>query len=154
MSKVVDTHTKKHKQRGLDNKKFFNKKKGLTFAKDNEYYGKVIKVLGNSQFIVKLLDCTEVNGNLTGKMKRAKKSDWISPNDIVLMQVANENLKGRKYYEIISKYSREDISELERLNLLTFKTNNKEDIKNNDTPFSFRIESNEDDNAPIDIMGI
>lgn len=153
MSKFVDTHTKKHQQRGLQNKKsMFNKKKGITFAKADECYGKVIKVFGNSQFKVKLTDSTEVNGDLTGSMKRAKKCDWVSVDDIVLLQVGNPNLKGKKYYEIIHKYSREDTLELERLGHLVFKENNKE-VKKEEASFKFTLED-EDDKAPIDIMGI
>jgi initiation factor 1A len=150
---LIDTHKKKHVQRRMGNKKF-NAKKGLTLAKANEFYGKVTKTLGNSQFRVKLVDSTEVNGNLPGAMKRAKKSDWVSPDDIVLLQVANESVNGKKYYEILSKYSREDILELERLNLLSFKNNNKEESKNDKVGFKFTLDNNDDDNAPIDIMGI
>ena len=153
MSNIVDTHSKKHKQRGLDNKKsMFNKRNGITFAKSNEYYGKVVKILGNSQFKVKLVDSTEVNGDLIGHMKRAKKSNWVSIDDIVLLQIGNPNLKGKKYYEIIHKYSREDVMELERFGFLTFKEKNK-DSKNEDVSFKFTIDD-DDDKAPIDIMGI
>ena len=125
MSKIVDTHSKKHKQRGFQNKKEAkNKNKQLSlYASNKQYYGKVLKAFGGGEFSVELLNGSIVSGNLALYMKRRKKdqSIWVVVGDYVLLEVANEHINGITYYEILRKYSDGEVKKLKEEGVLAIK---------------------------------
>lgn len=75
---------------------------------DEQKYGKITKCLGDSRFIIKLLDDSELE--LTGLMKGSlKKRMWVKLDDIVLITLREFELDK---CDIIGRYNDKQKSEL------------------------------------------
>lgn len=98
--------------------------------KDNEYYAKVVKVLGGKLIELELIDCnTKVIGVLNNKMY---KKVWLERNDYVVIT------QNEKYYDILFKFCE----------TIDFKVDNSE----NDIEFTLNINNTINDEINIDTI--
>jgi translation initiation factor 1A len=103
------------------------------FLRDQDQdYAKVISVLGDCRFIVKLQTSgQEVIGHVRGNMKSRNKSLWIRKDDIIIVSI--RDFQSNKV-EIVHKYNSDEIRKLIKLGELDlYKHDDTDDVFLDDT---------------------
>ena len=104
----ANTHGGKKYKKG---KKSDSTIRPITLKEDAQYYARVNKLLGGDR-VLATIETTKkpVMCHVRGAMK--KKKQWVNPNDIVL--ITERDFQAGKY-DIIVKYSQDEVRELRRL---------------------------------------
>ena len=102
----------------------------LIYPETDQNYGKVDKPLGNSQFLVELLNGDKVSCKIRGALQTGSKcGERISPENWVIVQKINEQPPYK--YQIFHKYDAKDIKILTKQGLLQ-KVEQESEEKEND----------------------
>lgn len=83
--------------------------RALTMKNEDQYYGLVTKLLGNSRMLVKLIDEREVISHIPGRFKKgSKKKKKICVGDMVLIEF--RSFEDRT--DIVHVYEKDEVSKL------------------------------------------
>jgi translation initiation factor 1A len=104
----ANTHGGKKYKKG---KKSDSTIRPITLKEDEQYYARVNKLLGGDR-VIATIETTKkpVMCHVRGAMK--KKKQWVNPSDIVL--ITEREFQAGKF-DIIAKYSQDEVRELRRL---------------------------------------
>ena len=112
----------------------------LVTAEEDQYYAKVIKILGNGRFSLNcyLLDkdnqmyLKEMIGNVCGKLRRKV---WIHTEDLVIITLREFSKSDREKCDIIHKYTDNEAKRILKLGLIPLANGN-----NSNEEVNFEIE--------------